>query len=99
VVQCCSFAPPGKGGEQEVTMKRMRSLNWILPFVAALVWTLPVQAKHTVETGDKTAEKTFRVEEANIKLGKVAAGKDAVGTFVFHNDTDHDVKIIRAKPS
>ncbi len=41
----------------------------------------------------------FWVEEANIELDSVAAGTDAVGTFIFHNDTDKEVKIIKAKPS
>ncbi len=43
--------------------------------------------------------KGFWVEEANIELDSVAAGTDAVGTFIFHNDTDKEVKIIKAKPS
>ncbi len=45
------------------------------------------------------AAKGFWVEEANIELESVAAGTDAVGTFIFHNDTDKEVKIIKAKPS
>ena len=31
--------------------------------------------------------------------GEVTAGTAAVGTFVFHNDGDRDVTILRAKPS
>lgn len=39
------------------------------------------------------------VEESRIDLGEIKAGTVAVGTFVFHNAGDIDVKIIRAKPS
>jgi hypothetical protein len=49
---------------------------------------------------DATAESTgFRVEEAALDVGDVRAGSQVVGTFIFHNDGDQDVKIIRAKPS
>ena len=41
----------------------------------------------------------FWVEEPKLDMGKVTAGTDVLGTFVFHNDSDADVKIIRAKPS
>jgi len=50
------------------------------------------------ENGDEKA-KGFWVEEANIELESVAAGTDAIGTYIFHNDTDKEVKIIKAKPS
>ena len=43
--------------------------------------------------------KTFRVENKTIDLGVVRAGKDGVAVFIFRNDTDKDVKIIRAKPT
>jgi hypothetical protein len=42
---------------------------------------------------------SFRVEEADLDLGTVAAGAVATATFVFHNDGPEDVHIIRAKPS
>jgi hypothetical protein len=41
----------------------------------------------------------LRVEQSTLDLGTVQAGTDAVGVFVFHNDGDGPVKIIRAKPS
>jgi hypothetical protein len=41
----------------------------------------------------------LRTETPQIDLGEVMAGTVAVATFVFHNDGDHDVKILRAKPS
>jgi len=43
--------------------------------------------------------KGFRVEEQRLEIGDIKAGAEAVGTFVFHNDSEQDVKIIRAKPS
>ena len=49
---------------------------------------------------EKAAEqKTFRVDNATVDLGVVRAGSDGVAVFVFTNDTDKDVKIIRAKPT
>ena len=44
-------------------------------------------------------KKGFWVESTTVDVGTIRAGEDAVGTFVFHNETDKDVKIIRAKPS
>jgi hypothetical protein len=41
----------------------------------------------------------FWVEEARLDIGDVSAGNEVVGTFIFHNDGETDVKIIRAKPS
>ena len=39
------------------------------------------------------------VESTEIDLGKVTAGQEVVGTFVFHNSGDRPVKILRAKPT
>lgn len=73
--------------------------SWRLSFgiaCAALMVVLVVTAAEDTKSDDTPG---FRVEEAAVDLGTVIAGKDAVATFVFHNDTDKDVKIIRAKPS
>jgi hypothetical protein len=43
-------------------------------------------------------EPSFRVEQSSLDLGTVRAGADAVGTFVFRNDGQVPVKILRAKP-
>lgn len=53
------------------------------------------------KTSDATAtsEAAFRVENASVDLGSVTAGDDAVATFIFHNDLDRAVKILRAAPS
>jgi len=48
---------------------------------------------------DGESPHAFRVEEAELDLGTVIAGKDATATFIFHNDGHEDVHIIRAKPS
>ena len=42
---------------------------------------------------------TFWVENDSIDLGRVAAGRDATATFVFHNDGETEVRIIKAAPS
>lgn len=41
----------------------------------------------------------FRVENAEVDLGRVIAGSEASAVFVFHNDGDRDVRILRAAPS
>ena len=49
---------------------------------------------------EKVAEqKTFRVENMTVNIGVVQAGTDGVAVFVFRNDTEKDVKILRAKPT
>ena len=66
----------------------------MLFLVATSGW---VVAKDNIE---KAAEqKTFRVEQRTVDLGVVQAGSDGVAVFVFRNDTDNDVQIIRAKPT
>ena len=45
------------------------------------------------------ATKVFRVENPTLDLGTVRAGEEVVATFVFHNETDTDVRIIHAKPT
>jgi len=42
---------------------------------------------------------TFSVENPRIDIGEIKAGSEAVATFVFHNEGETDVKIIKAKPS
>lgn len=80
-------------------MKKRFVPGLFLLFLSVFLWITPLRADETKGQAEDANSKTFRVENANIKLGKVSAGKDAVGTFIFHNDTDKDVKIIRAKPS
>jgi len=88
-----------EGRSMEVFMKKRILLNLSLVIVTAMSLIAFVQADETKGNQETTEKKTFYVQEANLNLGKVAAGQDAVGTFVFHNDTEKDVKIIRAKPS
>ena len=45
--------------------------------------------------GEPGADTPFRVEEADLNLGRVIAGETAVGTFVFHNDSGRDVRILK----
>lgn len=52
-----------------------------------------------VLAAEQTGKAGFRVENDNLDLGRVAAGSTFTATFVFHNDTDRDVRILRAAPS
>ena len=77
----------------------MRRFQWAaLATVIICVVALSSVVFAETEGADEGA-KGFWVEEADIELESVAAGTDAVGTFIFHNDTDKEVKIIKAKPS
>jgi hypothetical protein len=42
---------------------------------------------------------SFWVENDSIEIGKVIAGRTASATFVFRNDGENDVHIVRATPS
>ena len=42
---------------------------------------------------------TLRVESERMDIGEVVAGRAGAATFVFHNDTDVEVRILRAAPS
>lgn len=46
-----------------------------------------------------TTSPSFRVETGDLEVGPVTAGTTAVATFVFHNDGEGDVRILRAAPS
>ena len=74
---------------------RTRRLIGCAALVALLAAGAPAPAS-AVE--DETTKGVFRVEATTLELDTVAAGSDAVGTFIFHNDSDRDVKILRAKP-
>ena len=76
-------------------MRRLLSVaGWMT--VLMLVVTIGVAS---AETETKAEAPGFRVEQADINLGTIAAGSDAVVTYIFHNDTDKDGKIIKAKPA
>lgn len=42
---------------------------------------------------------SFRVEESQVDAGTVTGGKPVTATFVFHNDSDLEVHILKAAPS
>ena len=54
---------------------------------------IPAQAE------EEATSPTLRVEQTAIDLGNVTVGKENQAVFVFHNDGEADVKILRAKPS
>ena len=71
---------------------------------AAILATVLLLATSGVVLAGDGAEKaskgkTFRVENSTVDLGVVRAGQDGVAVYIFKNDTDKDVKIIRAKPT
>lgn len=70
-----------------------------IALVVAVTALLAVASVAVTEQGQEETLASFRVEKADLDLGTVVAGEDAVATYIFHNDTDEDVKIIRAKPS
>ena len=47
----------------------------------------------------EVAQPTFSVESTQLDVGTVTAGTTAVATFVFHNEGDREVRILRAAPS
>jgi len=67
----------------------------VVTFVVAAVALVPL----TGGVAADTASVPFKVEQARLNLGDIRAGTEAVATFVFHNDGQEDVKILRAKPS
>ena len=75
---------------------RTRISPWLLLIACTGAVSTPVSG---LEAVPEEARPTFRVEEMDLHVGKVPAGAEAVGTFVFHNDGDEPVEIIRAKPS
>ena len=72
-------------------MKRFGSILLVL-LAMSLVWAGQGHAQ-------VDATPALTVDETRIDLGKIKSGSDAIATFVFHNSSDKDVKIIRAKPS
>ncbi len=68
-------------------------------FIVLLV--LAVAGPAVADNGAEKAseQKAFTVENSKVDIGVVAAGTDGIAVFVFKNNTDKDVKIIRAKPT
>jgi len=49
--------------------------------------------------GEVPVAGSFRVENADLDLGRVTAGAIATATFVFRNDGPTDIHILKAAPS
>jgi hypothetical protein len=49
--------------------------------------------------GDVPVAASFRVENADLDLGRIAAGSTATATFIFRNEGTSEVRILRAAPS
>jgi hypothetical protein len=39
------------------------------------------------------------VDNTHLNMGRVVAGSTATATYVFHNDSDADIHIVRATPT
>lgn len=76
----------------------MRQLKRVAMSIGLVLAGLAIVGVTSVARAD-AEHKGFWVEKDAVELDKVIAGQDAVATFVFHNDTDKEVKIIKAKPS
>lgn len=77
----------------------MKKYRWAA-LATVLMCTMALASVVVAETEQaEEAPKGFWVEKAHVDLDPVVAGVDAVAIYVFHNDTDKEVKIIKAKPS
>ena len=59
---------------------------------AAVAWNPAVFA------ADQT-KASLRVDTTHLNMGRVVAGSTATATYVFHNDSDADINIVRATPT
>ena len=92
-------AAAGTGDSREGSMRRSVLL---VPLVVLGLTAGSAGAgqQQTAGTQPKTAAKQMiRVEKTHLELGKFIAGSEVTGTFIFHNDGDRPVKILRAKPT
>ena len=69
-----------------------RTMNAVMLIAALTAVALTTSA-------GETERATFWVENDSIDLGRVAAGRDTTATFVFHNNGETEVRIIKAAPS
>ncbi len=65
----------------------------------AMMLIAALTASVLTTSAGETERATFWVENDSMDLGRVAAGRDATATFVFHNDGETEVRIIKAAPS
>lgn len=70
-----------------------------LPFGVAASAAVLAASLFVTEATAADVPPTFRVESAALEVGPVTAGNTAAATFVFHNDGDREVRILRAAPS
>jgi hypothetical protein len=65
-----------------------------------VVWAVACASLMTVSAVPAAdAQPAFQVESSQLEVGPVASGTVAVATFVFHNNSDAEVHILRAAPS
>ncbi len=88
----------GSGGSREGSMRRSSMLVPVMVLGLATGVAAAGQ-QQAAPTATKAPRQMIRVEKAHLELGTFIAGSEVVGTFVFHNDGDRPVKIVRAKPT
>ena len=76
-------------------MRNLKAATALL--VIFVLGALAVAAEDT--TDGKAEQPAFFAEQTRVELGTVKAGQDAVATFVFRNNGEVPVKILKAKPS
>jgi hypothetical protein len=68
--------------------------------IGGVIWTVVCASPLSVAAvPGADAQPAFRVESSELEVGPVTAGTIAVATFVFHNDGEAEVHILRAAPS
>lgn len=79
----------------------MRTLQRLAVALAWLALVLGLVAPLAAADDGAGAEQAagLTVDQERIDLGTVVSGQDAVAVFTFHNHSQRDIKIIRAKPS
>jgi hypothetical protein len=74
-------------------MKMREATNLLLTLILLSASALPGRAQESQPTPG------LRVESEQLHVGEVAAGSSVEGVFVFHNDGDQPIHILRAKPT
>lgn len=68
-------------------------------YLVGLGLAMSAAAFTTLVAAEDGAPEKFRAEASVVDIGTVYAGSTGVAEFVFHNPTDRDVRILRAKPT
>ena len=67
--------------------------------IAATATLITAAVLTSVAFGADETKASLWVENAHLNMGRVVAGSTATATYVFHNDGDTEVHIVRATPT